>query len=156
MGELLARVVPLAIGGAVSPAILTFQLVVLGGRVAPVRRAWALALGYALVLLAEAAAVLAFAAKTGGSDTPSDTVGILKLCAAGLLVVIGIRSILHTPKPKDHVESTDPHLVRYVGIGVALMVTNFTTVALFLPAVHEIGISDAAPRPRSSPSAHCS
>ena len=143
MGELFARVIPLAIGGAISPAILTFQLVVLGGRTAPVRRAWALAAGYALVLLVEAAFGFALASRTGGSDTPDHTVGVLKLCAAGLLVAIGIRSIVHTSKPKAHTESGDPHLVRYAGIGIALMVTNFTTVALFLPAVHQIGISDA-------------
>ena len=43
MGSLFATVIPLALGAALSPAVLTVQLVTLTGRVAPVRRAWVLA-----------------------------------------------------------------------------------------------------------------
>ena len=44
---LLATVLPLALGAAIAPTILTIELVALGGKVAPRRRGWAIALGYA-------------------------------------------------------------------------------------------------------------
>lgn len=41
MGNLLAIVIPLAFGAAMSPTILALQLLTLSRRVAPVQRAWA-------------------------------------------------------------------------------------------------------------------
>jgi hypothetical protein len=50
MAALLASVLPLAIGAAISPTLLALQLVVLTGATKPLARAWVVAVGSALVL----------------------------------------------------------------------------------------------------------
>ena len=143
MGELLAKVLPLALGAAVSPTVLAMQAVTLAGTNAPLRRAWATAAGYLTVLLAEAGAVLILAAGTGGPDTSSDTAAYVKLGAAALLLALGVRALLRTPPEKTpHPTEQSPRLGRYFALGAGSMILNFTTVALFFPAVHEVGISD--------------
>ena len=62
MGKTLAIVLPLALGAAVSPTLLTLQLLILAGVRDQKRRAWAMALGCAVVLLGFMA-VLATVAK---------------------------------------------------------------------------------------------
>ena len=53
MGELLGIVIPLAAGAAISPAVLTLQLITLSRKTAPLARGWAIAAGYVAVLGAE-------------------------------------------------------------------------------------------------------
>lgn len=101
VGALLAKVLPLALGAAVSPTVLAMQGVTLASSIAPLRRAWAIATGYLLVLLAEAGIVLAFAAGTGGSSTPSSTASYVKLGAAVLLIALGIRAV-RRPRRTTH------------------------------------------------------
>src|SRR6266511_1306463 len=145
MSDLLAMVLPLAIGAAVSPTVLTFQLLTLGGKVAALRRGWAVVAGCGLVLLVEAGLGLALAEGTGGEDTSSDARAIVKLAVAGLLVAIGIRNLVAPAKEKPKKEpSPEPRIGRYFGFGLLLMLTNVTTLALYLPAIHELGISDVA------------
>ena len=52
MGPLLAAVLPLALGAAISPTLLALQLLVLSGTTHRLARAWALVAGSALVLAA--------------------------------------------------------------------------------------------------------
>ena len=61
-----------------------------------------------------------------------------------LLALLGFRALVHTPKPKPpRVESTDPraHLGRFFGIGVAMMLTNFSTIVLYVPAMKDVAIA---------------
>jgi hypothetical protein len=146
MGHLLGIVLPLAIGAALTPTIVAVQLVTLSGREAPVRRAWALALGCAVVLVLESALAFALAASTGASHSPSRAGAIVKLVAAALLVVIGIRALRSAPrptKPATDAVAQRPRLGRSLAIGAGLMATNFSSLVLYFPAVHAIGISDA-------------
>jgi hypothetical protein len=46
----------------------------------------------------------------------------------------------HAPPPRPNDE---PRLARTFAIGAALMATNFSSLILYFPAVHEIGSSDA-------------
>lgn len=144
MDELLGIVVPLAAGAAISPTTLALQLFVLSRKTAPLARAWAIAAGYALVLLVEMAIAFAFAASApGGSSKPE---AWLKLgCAVGL-ALLGVAALLRPPKPRRaRPETGAPALGRYLLIGIVLMATNVTTVALYLPAMHHVGVSDVGP-----------
>ena len=143
MGELLATVVPLAVGAAISPSILTIELVTLGGKVEPLRRGWAVAVGYAIGLLAWGVLALALIRGTGGSGTEPEWTAIVRLAAAAVLVIVGVLTLLRAPtdKPPKHPASQEPRLGAYLGIGAVVMLTNVTTLALFLPAVHAIGVS---------------
>jgi hypothetical protein len=92
VGELLGIVIPLAAGAAISPAVLTIQLVTLSRKTAPLARGWAIAFGYAAVLVVETVLAFALAAGTGGSDTPSKTEAAIKLGAAVVLALLGLRA----------------------------------------------------------------
>jgi hypothetical protein len=82
MGHLLAIVVPLACGAAVSPTILALQLLTLSRRTAPLARSWAVAVGCVLVLVGLSVVALLVAQSSGGSDSPDEAGGIVKLGAS--------------------------------------------------------------------------
>jgi hypothetical protein len=142
MGRLLAIVLPLAAGAAVSPTILALQLLTLSRRNAPVARSWAVAAGCALVLAGFSVLALLLAKSTGGSDSPSEAGGIVKLVAAALLLVVGVRQLRKAPPaaPKPERESRHP-LRQSFTLGAAMMLTNFSTIVLYFPAMHAIGIA---------------
>lgn len=144
MDEVLRIVIPLAAGAAVSPAVLTLQLVTLSGGVSPRARSWAIAAGYTAVLAGLSVVGLLLAASTGGSDTPSETEAAVKLAAAVVLAVLGVRILTRPPKaPTDHGEAdSEPHLGRHAAIGGVLMITNVTTAVLYIPAIHDAGVAD--------------
>ncbi len=145
MGELLGIVIPLAAGAAISPAVITLQLITLSRSTAPLARGWAIAAGYAGVLAVETVIAFGLAAGTGGSGTPSRTEAAVKLAAAVALTLLGLRALRAAPKEdKPEPDSDRPKLGRYLVIGAALMATNITTTVLFIPAMHDIGTSDVA------------
>ena len=140
MGHLLGIVLPLALGAAVSPTVVALQLVVLSGRQAPLWRAWAVAAGCTLVLVVFAMIALLVAGAASRSHK-SDAGAIVKLVAAVLLVALGVRALTRparAPKPPHEMA----HPIRgALMLGIALMLTNFSSLVLFFPAMHEIGIS---------------
>jgi threonine/homoserine/homoserine lactone efflux protein len=150
MGRLLAIVLPLALGAAVTPTIIAVQLLQLTAKTRPVARAWALAGGAAVVLVGVSVLALLVAAGSGGSDSPSRAGGIVKLVAALLLVGLGVRALRHRgdpPKP-EHESDGRPHLGRAFVLGMGMMATNFSSLVLYFPAMHAIGISDTSDEAR--------
>jgi threonine/homoserine/homoserine lactone efflux protein len=146
VGSLLAIVVPLALGAAFTPTIIGVQLVTLSGAVRSLARAWALAGGCTVVLLGVSALALAVAGISNALDDPSPAGGVVKLAAALLLASLGVRSLrrragAEPAAPADTPEQ--PHLSRSFAIGAGLMATNFSSLVLYFPAMHAIGISDA-------------
>lgn len=143
MGHLLGIVLPLALGAAVSPTVLAAQLVELSRKTLAIKRAWAVAAGCAAVLAGFSVVALLVARSTGGSGSPSEAGAIVKLTAAVLLVVLGVRNLRRPPRPPKP-EHTEHHpLRRAFALGAGLMLTNFSSIVLFFPAMHEIGISSA-------------
>lgn len=141
MGRLLGFVLPLALGAAISPTLLAVQLVTLSRKTAPLARAWALAAGCAVVLAGLSVIALAIARSTGGSSSPSEAGAIVKLAAAALLVMLGVRNLRRPPRqPKPERTGLHPRAQAFV-LGAVLMLANFSSIALFFPAMHEIGIS---------------
>ena len=146
MAALLASVLPLAIGAAVSPTLVALQLLVLTGTTKPVARAWALALGSALVLAAFSLLGLTVLnhlhpARHGHHSLRG---AVIMFVAAGLLVFLAVRSIARRPTSAEQQAShTADRLATaptawFVGVGALGMVVNFSTLLLFLPALHEI------------------
>lgn len=146
MGHLLAIVLPLALGAAVSPTLLALQLLTLSRPQRPLARAWAVAAGAALVLAGYGVLAFALARSTGGSGSPDEAGAIVKLVAAVLLLALGARQLRAPARdapPKR--ERTPAHPLRQsFALGAAVMLTNFSTIVLFFPATHEIGVDDAA------------
>lgn len=146
MGSLLSQVLPLAAGAAISPAVLTLQLLTLAKGGSSLKRAWAIAAGAALVLAVEAVLAASLAESTGGSGTTPDWKSAIKLAAAVALLLIGIRNLRKAPVPpkKEDPPERGTGAGRAFGLGVVLMATNVTTLALYFPMVHEISTDDAS------------
>jgi hypothetical protein len=141
--EHLGIVVPLAAGAAISPTTLALQLFVLSRKTAPLARAWAIAAGYTVVLLAMMVIAFGLAASTGGG-APSKPEAWVKLAFAVGLAVLGVLALRAPPKQRRPApEGGDAKLGRFFAIGVALMATNVTTAALYLPAMHDVGSAGA-------------
>ena len=161
MGSLLVAVLPLALGAAVSPTLLALQLLVLTGTTHRLARAWALALGAALVLAAfSLLCVTALQRVRPHHAHKSATDAAVLLVSGVLLGLLALRSRLRSPTVGEQQPSRiagrlgSAPTLWFVGVGAVGMVVNFSTLLLVLPAVHEITHSTAStgrPRRPSSP-----
>jgi hypothetical protein len=144
-GELLAKVLPLAIGAAVSPTILIVVLLVLGSPAHPRARGVAYAAGAITVLLVLTAISLVFLRRSVVGHPASDPIyGWIDIGFGVLMALVGVRALLTTPKPKSRpTEGADasPRLGRFYGLGLAMMVSNFSTLVLFVPAMKDVAVA---------------
>ena len=151
MEALFAAVLPLAVGAAISPTLLALQLLVLTGSTRPMARAWALAAGAALVL--GAFSVLGLTVldhlRPAEHDHHSLRGALIMFIAGGLLAALALRALIRRPTSAEQQKSratgrldTAP-TYWFVGVGALGMVVNFSTLVLFLPALHEITRSSA-------------
>jgi threonine/homoserine/homoserine lactone efflux protein len=142
MGSLLARVLPLVLGAAVSPTALAAQVMVLSAPEVGRRRASALAVGFLAVLAALTA--LALTVLHAAARTPSTAGAVVDLVAAALLAVLaGVDVARRHDPPRPPKPVTDAGWWRFVGLGVVLMLTNFSTIVLYVPAMKEVARADA-------------
>ena len=156
--ELLTKVLPLAVGAAISPVVLTVQVLTLAKNRFPLRRTWAIAAGCTVVALAWAAVALLATNHTAAahSGAPSATSGVLALAFSLLLVGLGVRALTHRddeddPTPESEQEELQrPRTFEFFLLGLGVMVTNFTSFLLFFPAVHAIALSDATEAARAT------
>ncbi len=139
-------VIPLALGAAVSPALLTLQLLILSGPRHQVARAWAYTLGVALtvvlfiVLIATVGRGLVLA--SGNEDVVARAV---KLAAAAGLAFLGVHTLRRPPKSEDsHSRLADAPTLAFVPVGFGAMWLNLSSLVLMLPAVH-VAVNSAAP-----------
>ncbi len=146
MAALVVSVLPLAIGAAVSPTLLALQLLVLTGSTHPVSRAWALAGGAAVVLAVFSLLGVTVLNRLHPSEPHRHSVhgAVIMFLCGGLLAVLAVRSVLKRPTPAEqHKTRTAGRLQNaptgwFLGVGAIGMVVNFSTLVLFLPALHEI------------------
>ena len=147
MGSLLTSVLPLALGAAVSPLILTLVVLILAGRTKPVLRGWVFTAGVAVVLVGYSF-VGAKLLHLGQSDPSKHSVssGVIRLVATVLLLLLGIRALRSKSdrsgalmKRMDSARTSE-----FFVIGMLTMVANFTSIVLFLPALHDIDHADVS------------
>lgn len=147
MGKTLAIVLPLALGAAVSPTLLTLQLLILAGVRDQKKRAWAMALGCVVVLLGFMVVLATVARGVDIASSHQDAVerGV-KIGAAVLLVLLGLRSLRHRhdpPKPhSEKLQEAKPRL--FFGVGAGGMAGNASSLVLVLAATH-ITVSSGLP-----------
>ena len=139
MGRLLSQVVPLALGAAISPVLFVLTLTTLTGA-RPLVRGLALTAGAAVPLVV----IGSFAFAIGGSLHASHTTkAAIDLALGVLLVLVAVRALAKgpaEPKPPDGPKHTAGP-VRSFALGFAAMITNVTTLALYLPAMKLIATS---------------
>ncbi len=146
MSGLLASVLPLALGAAVSPTLFALELLVLSGRTHRLARGWAIAAGAAAVLAAFALAGVTVLNRFHPSNQPHHSLraAVIDFAAAALLALLALRSAIRSPTPAEHHERRAAGGLDtrsswwFLGVGAVGMLVNFSTLVLFLPALHEI------------------
>ena len=87
---------------------------------------------------------LALAAGTGGAESSPTAVGAVKLALALVLLAYGLWSLRRPADGSARSGSSRPaSRLHTFAVGLATMATNFTSLALYFPAIHEIGVSPA-------------
>jgi len=146
MAGLVVSVLPFALGAAISPMILTVELMILAGKTRPKARAWFFVIGALAVLLAFSFLCLTVLRNTIDSDggPPNPWSAAIKSVIAVVLLLLGLRQ-LHPRKTagEKHASRVATRMATarlrfFLGVGAVTMLTNFSTLALFVPAVHLI------------------
>jgi threonine/homoserine/homoserine lactone efflux protein len=154
VGDLLARVLPLALGAALSPTMLTVSVLILSSRTRPRTRAVLYTLGVLTIIVALTVLGLTVldrfadqhptATERAVSDGVDLALGIV-LLALALRTVLRPRDPTQHPKPKKAHDAGGGLLSAFV-LGLVVMATNVTTIVLYIPIMKDIGrssVSDA-------------
>lgn len=158
MSSTLLRVLPLALGGAISPVILLVQITTLATRSHRVARSL-IVLGSNVLVVAVIMVVVAIGGDrtspgTGGDDPTSTITAWIRIVLSILLLATALRMVLE----QRHEAAAEPEIssvstsdtaadqplrpMRFFLLGLGAMVSNATTIVLLIPAVHEIAIAD--------------
>jgi hypothetical protein len=138
--ELLAFVVPFGLAGAVSPVMLIEQTVILAGPDG-MRAGTRYAAGVAVTLLLFVSVLVLFGRAISLPQEPHLD-ATLDIVIGSLLVVLALA--IRWRRPPEHAEHRARHEMgsrEALGFGVFSMATNFTTLALVVPAAKEIASS---------------
>ena len=144
MGDLFVHILPLALGAAVSPALLTLELAILAGRTKQKVRAWVFALSAAVTIFLFGVVVVAFLRNINFDVPPSVTSVVVRGVLAAALLALGVRILVKQSAPAqqhhDRLKQrlADAPLPFFAGLGIAAMLTNASTLVLYLPALHVI------------------
>lgn len=144
MGSLLAQVVPLAAGAAVSPGLLALQMLNLSRPTAPMARAWSVLAGAAAVVIAVSVGALFVTVSLGDLGRDETLRDIVRLVAAVVLVGVAVYELVHPAQPPVASDRPDAERRRgsicvvSAGLGAGLVAPN---MALYLPAAHDIARS---------------
>jgi hypothetical protein len=151
MSGALSQLLFLAIGGAIAPPLLLLTILFLGSR-RPLPNATALALGYFATCAAIGIAVLTLFDGAAGAGGAASTAGrVISASVGGLLIVLGLRSLLNTPDPDaqpprwmESITSVSP--ARAFGIGMALFPIQIKNLAIFVACVNLIATTRLSPQ----------
>lgn len=145
MGSLFVRVLPLALGAALSPTVLTVIVLLLAGAKSR-RDAVAFAIGTLAVSIAIGVAMLFVFNQTlqGHHAGTKSSSAIIDIVLGGVLLVLALREVVVAPKAKE------PKARHKLGVGAAfvlgmlVMAANFSSLVLYLAALKEIVRADVA------------
>ncbi len=145
MVSILLKVLPLAIGAAVSPTVLTVVVLLLAG--AKTRRdAVAFAIGTALVSVAIGLAVLFVfnRALEAHHDSAGHRSAVVDVVLGLVLLALAVREVVARPKAKEPKARRELGVGGAFALGAAVMAANFSSLVLYLAALKEIVRADVA------------
>ena len=146
MSKLLASVIPLSIGAAFSPTVFAFTIITLGSKNKPRARVIYMMLGMAIVLtgILFAATSVSQVSKVAGVQR---FVQWLDIIFGITLLSLGTRN-LFKKADKDKTKERSGHYAKsglkptsYISIGFFVMITDVTSLVLFIPAMRNIALS---------------
>ncbi len=152
MGKLLAQVIPLAFGAAISPALLTVAVLTISSPRRGLTRGVALAAGVLVTLVVLTALGLTVLSHVTNhpSATRSAVSDGVDIAIGLVLLALALRGILEHrshPEPPDGAQPSQrapAGLVATFAAGSALMVTNVTTIILYIPAMKDVANADVS------------
>lgn len=151
MSNFLPQLTFLAIGGSIAPPLLLLTILFLGSR-RPIPNATALALGYFATCAAVGVAGLALFKGAAAAGGVASIVGhALSASVGGLLIVLGLRSLLKAPDPDaqpprwmESISFVSPP--RAFGFGMALFPIQIKNLAIFIACLELIAAASLSPR----------
>lgn len=124
----LIKTLPFIFGAAISPVLLVTVLYILSRPYEPVKKAIAFLLGSALIITAVSTMIF-YSTTLRPNPTPRND--LLPHLIIGFLLLLLAFDIYHRgPVKSQHKANKNDGLWKYFGVGVVLMVTNFTTIAM--------------------------
>jgi len=133
--DLTLRVLPLALGAAVSPTMLAVVLLLLTVRDSGRKLAIAFAVGAAIPLAAITVATMTiWRAAENRAQHPNAVSAGIDLAFGVVLLLLGLRMMLTKPAEHEHAPRTYGVRTAFV-FGVVIMATNFSSLLLDLPAL---------------------
>lgn len=133
MSTLLAEIVPLALGAAISPVIFLLQLTTLTGA-RPIARGSALTAGAAAALIV--VSTIGVLVGDTGFSTRDTLQAAINIAFGALLMAVGLRALLRPPKPRERkADERAPSARGSFLAGIGGMASNVTTFALYIPAL---------------------
>ncbi len=148
-----AAALPLALGAAVSPGLLAIVLLILSSEPRPKARAWSYVLGVVTVIVVfTLVGIVTLRALVGAFGMPSTAWSVaVKVAVALVLLVLGWR---YLRLPGGRSDDAQPWFVSrlsaagppaFYALGVATMLTNWSTLLLYLSALEVIRTAAASP-----------
>lgn len=141
MDALLAKLIPLAFGAAISPTILAVVILILGSPVRPRFRIAVFGGGaLAVLVVVGIAGLVALTNTVSKAAQKNDAEAIFDLALGLILLALATRTALRHSKPqtKSHDRSRRTGVKATLGLGVLMMSTNITTLVLYIAALKEI------------------
>lgn len=151
MPQLLGRVLPLALGAAISPTIVAAAVLVLASRTRPVARGAMFTLGTIVVLAGYTLLGLTALGDVGGHPTATtravsggvDTALGIALLAYALRELLLVHPAAVDPRAETRAPKGEGVLTAFV-LGAVMMLTNFTSLVLYIPAMKDVHRSPAS------------
>jgi hypothetical protein len=154
MAELLTRTLPLAVGAAVSPLVLAISVALLSGRTRPMARAAAFGAGAAVPIVIVAGAGMVVRLPSVGEwigaleDGPLTASAGIDIAAGIVLMLVGGRLVIRRPTATERRAAglgspgrPEASPLRFFLGGLGIMLTNVSTLALFVPASKDVAIA---------------
>lgn len=142
MKEVMLKMLPLLIGAAISPVATVGMIAVLTSKKSPRLKGLVYLLGTSLPLFVIGIISIFFFTNLSLAPKNTNISSIIDLVAGLLLLALAIKNFITHKKPskKSHTNVNVGYLATLL-LGSGLMITNFSTIVLFIPAIKEVAIS---------------
>ena len=146
----LVVVLPYALGAAVSPFLLTVEVLILASGKQPKLRAWLYCLGAAIVTAGFITVIALGMRSLHDGSSPGIVHRSIEFTLGVVLLLLAIRTYFHKAKPGDEHEDRVQRIIQdgkpwaFFVIGVLAMITNLSSLVIIIPGVRAVQDTDTA------------